>query len=153
MEIKNVEEEPIKEYPTQDEVSNTKLRKSIPKTWKKIGLTSMVIGLLIKIQSVSNAVSTDEIIQSIDAQSITLDGVTAVQIPIYAKIIGYAILSIPFISIIGILISTFSILRTRFINKKENTQNKVKKSIKVLLIVSTVLLLLSTILLLFAYLD
>ena len=36
MEIKNVEEEPIKEYPTQDEVSNTKLKKSIPKNGRKL---------------------------------------------------------------------------------------------------------------------
>ena len=46
MEIKNVEEELKKEYPTQDEVSNTKLKKSIPKKWKKIGITALTLFII-----------------------------------------------------------------------------------------------------------
>ena len=46
MEIKNVEEEPIKEYPTLGEISNTKLRKSIPKKWKKIGISVLAVLLI-----------------------------------------------------------------------------------------------------------
>ena len=46
MEIKNVEEEPKKEYPTQDEVSNTKLKKSIPKKWKVLGISVLAVLLI-----------------------------------------------------------------------------------------------------------
>ena len=46
MEIKNVEEETKKEYPTQDEVSNTKLKKSIPKKWKVLGISVLAVLLI-----------------------------------------------------------------------------------------------------------
>ena len=46
MEIKNVEEELKKEYPTQDEVSNTKLKKSIPKKWKVLGISVLAVLLI-----------------------------------------------------------------------------------------------------------
>ena len=46
MEIKKVENETNNDYPQMEEVSKKKLKKSIPKKWKVIGISSLALALI-----------------------------------------------------------------------------------------------------------
>ena len=48
MELRSVKEEVKKEYPKMGQVKSKKLKKCIPSKWSKIGITSFVLGLMLK---------------------------------------------------------------------------------------------------------
>lgn len=48
MELRSIKEEVKKEYPKMGEVKSKKLKKCIPSKWSKIGITSFVLGLILK---------------------------------------------------------------------------------------------------------
>lgn len=48
MELKSIKEETKKEYPKMGQVKSKKLKKCIPSKWFKIGITSFVLGLMLK---------------------------------------------------------------------------------------------------------
>ena len=61
MELKSIKEEAKKEYPKMGQVKSKKLEKSIPSKWFKIGITSFVLGLMLK-----NTAQAIEIQQDLD---------------------------------------------------------------------------------------
>ena len=48
MELRSVKEEVKKEYPKIGQVKSKKLKKCIPSKWTKMGITSFVVGLILK---------------------------------------------------------------------------------------------------------
>lgn len=48
MELRSVKEEVKKEYPKIEQVKSKKLKKCIPSKWTKMGITSFVVGLILK---------------------------------------------------------------------------------------------------------
>ena len=61
MELKSIKEEAIKKYPKMGQVKSKKLEKCIPSKWFKIGITSFVLGLMLK-----NTAQAIEIQQDLD---------------------------------------------------------------------------------------
>lgn len=61
MELKSIKEEAKKEYPKMGQVKSKKLEKCIPSKWFKIGITSFVLGLMLK-----NTAQAIEIQQDLD---------------------------------------------------------------------------------------
>ena len=61
MELKSIKEEAKKEYPKMGQVKSKKLKKCIPSKWFKIGITSFVLGLMLK-----NTAQAIEIQQDLD---------------------------------------------------------------------------------------
>ena len=48
MELRSVKEEVKNEYPKIEQVKSKKLKKCIPSKWTKMGITSFVVGLILK---------------------------------------------------------------------------------------------------------
>ena len=137
MEIKRVEKEEIiqNNYPKMEQISNEKLKKSIPSNWKKLGITSFIMGIIIKGK-----------VLAVNIEDIDIDEVRVEQLAGAIKTPSYSVIGIiQVISTIGILVGIFIILFNKFRNKKRNEKKKIKKGIKIFLIVCIILFILTKI--------
>lgn len=134
MEIRNVTETPKKEYPKMNQITEKKLRDTIPNKWLKVGLSSLMIAILMK----NNAFATS----SLPDYTMELAGETQliVDTPLYVQICP----AVQVVSIIVFIISGIAILKTKSKAKKQNETKKVKKWIKAIFIISILLFILST---------
>lgn len=147
MELKSIENKVKNEYPKINQIGEQKLKSSIPSKWKKIGLSSFVIGMIATNSAfASNRVS--EIVTEIDGPNID-GGMTTIVEPVEKlTIIGEKIANclIP-ITITGIIICIINIIYTKIKFKKASNENQengkftIKKSIKIILLISIILLL------------
>lgn len=142
MEIKSIEKHIEVNYPKQNEISNKKLKKSIPKKWSKLGITSFVFSLLLKEQAY--AVSTN---------NVEIMGFLPTNSPAPVPQLHYMqIICTPLSIIFGIavLINLILIIRFKLKAKKENKKIKLPKKLKISLIISIIVLIMSLIGLLIA---
>lgn len=131
MEIRNVTETPKKEYPKMNQITEKKLRDTIPNKWLKVGLSSLMIAILMK----NNVLATSDPMMDIAG------GMTViVDTPLYVQICP----AVQVLSIIVFIISGIAILKTKSKAKKQNETKKVKKWIKAIFIISILLFILST---------
>ena len=131
MEIRNVTETPKKEYPKMNQITEKKLRDTIPNKWLKVGLSSLMIAMLMK----NNVLATN------DPMMYIAGGMTViVEPPLYVQICP----AVQVVSIIVFIISSIAILKTKSKAKKQNETKKVKKWIKAIFIISILLFILST---------
>lgn len=87
MELRSIKENEKKEYPKLKEVKSKKLKKCIPSKWSKIGITSFMLGLILK----SNVYANTEI---------DLEGATTVHEKIVPDYVSSLILGVFYASII-----------------------------------------------------
>lgn len=138
MEIKSVEQQKIIEYPRINEISNIKVKHSIPDKWLKFGITSFLFNILMK----SNVFAIN--ISEISPDDMITAGVLPYYNPIYTYIkAGCNIVS--FISALSFIISVVMIIYKKIKLKKQNTEFKISKKIKIVLILSIILFVLSRI--------
>ena len=131
MEIKGIEKEKI-EYPTIDEMSDKKLKASIPKKWSKLGITSVLFDILM-----TNKVFATTI-EELEELIIQEAGVQQTIEP--AILISRGIRSI---SVIAFVISTIMIVNTKIKSKKQKESIKISKKIKIVCITSVILFFIS----------
>ena len=135
MERKGVEKEKI-EYPTIDEISDKKLKASIPKKWTKLGITSVLFDILMKNKVFARTI--EEVIK----QEQPLAGIQPTIEP--AILISRGIfLIIRSISVIAFVISTIMIFNTKIKSKKQKESIKISKKIKIVCITSVILFFIS----------
>ena len=138
MEIRKIENEIKNEYPKMEQITNKRLKKSIPDRWGKLGLSSLLINILIK----NNTFAVD--FKDIYKMEIQGGG------PIYRIINKPAYLDIleePIIKI-GAIISfiVFLVIKCVLKNKtKYSKSKKVKVLLNVLIIISIIVFILSVI--------
>ena len=143
MEIKGITNEIKTEYPNINEISKKTLKKSIPNKWAKIGLTSWMLGIILKGQVLAKTLEISDMPLAGVAPVVT-PGVVEYQSPI-VKIINTAFPIVGGVSLIAFLISLIKIIKAKIKMKKENKKEKMEKRDKVVLIISIVLLLVSII--------
>jgi len=138
MEVRSVVKSEPK-YPEMKDISKSKLKNAIPKTWRKLGISVMVFGLIMRNSNKVNAI--DGIISS----GLVPDPVPDKKIIICNKISEYVF----YVTIISLVISIISIIKfiiNRFKGKKNENSNELDKSykrIKIIFIISAVVLELS----------
>lgn len=141
MEIKNIENHIEANYPKQNEISNKKLKTSIPKKWTKFGVTSFIFGLLLRDKSFA---------ASVDYMPPT-SGMTAPPVPLqYYDYMQMICTPLSIIFGIAVLINLILIIRFKLKAKKENKKINLPKALKIPLIILIILLILSLIGLLIA---
>ena len=136
MEIKSVEQQKRIEYPRINEISNIKVKHSIPDKWLKFGITSFLFNILMK----SNTFATN--ISEIDPE------ITAGELPYYNPVYnsikaGCNIVS--FISALTFIISVVLVMYKKIKFKKQDNKFKISKKLKIVLILSIILFILSRI--------
>ena len=140
MEIKGIEKEKV-EYPTIDEISDKKLKASIPKKWTKLGITSVLFDILMKNKVFARtAEEMHELIQILEPRS--SGGVVVPEEPAIS-ISREIFLIIRSISIIAFVISTIMIVNTKIKSKKQKESIKISKKIKIVCITSVILFFIS----------
>ena len=72
MELRSIKEEVKKEYPKIEQVKSKKLKKCIPSKWTKMGITSFVVGLILK--NTSYATESTQIDGNIKSSSTDIAG-------------------------------------------------------------------------------
>lgn len=134
MEIKSVKENKI-EYPKINEMSDKKVKKSIPNKWLKLGITSFIFDILIQ---------TKVFATSSDRLPIVTAGVQVYHNPIY-DFVKDSCNVVTIVSLLAFLISGISIIVKKVIAKKQGGNQKIGKKIKIVFITSIILLILSRI--------
>lgn len=142
MELRSVKEEVKKEYPKMGQVKNKKLKKCIPSRWYKMGLTSFMLGLILKNTAYATSPTkindkTEGSSSSVVGEMVVTDqtaGETTVMISHYIAIGGIVI------SIIGIIISLIFIIKNAVSNKKNNSENNNSQKPKNTIIIPIILL-------------
>lgn len=136
MEIKNIENHIEANYPKQDEISDKKLKTSIPNKWTRLGITSFAFGLLLKSKSFA---------LSIEPTS----GITAPPAPVpQLQYYDYMqIICTPLSIIFGIvvLINFILLIHFKLKAKKENKKMRLPKPLKISLVISIIVLIISLI--------
>ena len=144
MEIKGVKNELKAEYPNINEISKKTLKKSIPNKWAKIGLTSWMLGIILKGQVLAKTLEISDMPLAGVAPVVTPGG-APYKTPVYVKLINTAFPIVGGVSLVVFLISLIKIIKAKIKMKKENKKEKMEKRDKVVLIISIVLLLVSII--------
>lgn len=134
MEIKGIEKEKV-EYPTIDEISDKKLKASIPKKWSKLGITAVLFDILMK-----NKVFAATIGELLIKQELT--GAQAKIEPAILITRG-VLLIIRSISVIAFVISTIMIVNTKIKSKKQKESIKISKKIKIVCMTSIIIFVIS----------
>lgn len=136
MEIKKVEKQIKVEYPKINEISNKKIKCSIPNKWLKLGVTAFLFDALMRNETFA-----------VTPSKITPDIVTAGVIT-YNPIYNYVRSGCNIVSLISastFLISSIMIIYTKLKAKKQDKKIKVSKKVKIIFIISIILFILSKI--------
>ena len=131
MEIKNIKSYNEASYPKMNELSDNKLKTSIPKRWAKLGITSFVFSMFFnnKIYALS---------------AIQISGAMAPRSPTFAY--GeMACLVISIVAAVTFLINLILIAKLKIKARKEQKEIKISKRLKISIIMSIVIVILSTI--------
>ena len=131
MEIKNIKNYNEASYPKMNELSDNKLKTSIPKRWAKLGITSFVFSMFFnnKIYALS---------------AIQISGAMAPRSPTFAY--GeMACLVISIVAAVTFLINLILIAKLKIKARKEQKEIKISKRLKISIIMSIVIVILSTI--------
>lgn len=138
MEIKKVEKQIKLEYPKINEMSNKRIKYSIPDKWLKLGVTSFLLNVLMQ----SKAFAIADIIS--DDNIMVTAGVLPYYDPIYNYIKGGCNI-ITLISALAFIISSIMMIIKKLKAKKQGENTKVSKKLKIVFIIATILLILSRI--------
>lgn len=135
MEIRSVKKRKVS-YPKMREVSVEKVKKAIPNTWVKLGITGLVFNVLMgnKVWGISNGVNISNKFVS---------GMLPHHRPIFG-LIGLGCLMFSFVSLLTAISTIITILYKKIKSKKDNTI-KVSKKIKKIFIVSSIFVVLGII--------
>jgi hypothetical protein len=135
MEIRSVKKREVS-YPKMREVSVEKVKKAIPNTWVKLGITGLVFNVLMgnKVWGISN---------EFNISNQFVSGMFPRHRPIFG-LIGLGYLSFSFVSLIIAISTAIMILYKKIKYKKDNTI-KVSKKIKKTFIVSSIFVVLGII--------
>lgn len=140
MEIRSIKNEKEVSYPKSNEISDKTLKRNIPKKWRRIGLTSLVLIFVMK--SCTFAKNDSIVLTAGFAPSTTpTAGVVQTKNPILLV----ASAGIGIIAVITFLISLIAIIKTKIKAKKENEKVKVKIIYKIMFIISIILIIASII--------
>lgn len=137
MEIRNIVNEVKNEYPKMEQVSKKHLSNNIPNKWKKIGLSSLGIALIMK----NNVFA----FSSSAINTIDIAGGAPVTIPAPIRIFNVACPIVQIVSVAVFIITGLSIFITKTKSKTQPEPIKVKKWVKVIFIISIILFILSII--------
>lgn len=132
-----VEETEKVEYPTKDEISDKKLKLSIPKKWSKLGITSVLFDILMKNKVFATTI--EELIKQEELQRLAQPKFEPAAILISRGIFSI----IRSISVIAFVISTIMIVNTKIKSKKQKESIKISKKIKIVCITSVILFFIS----------
>lgn len=119
-----VEETEKVEYPTKDEISDKKLKLSIPKKWSKLGITSVLFDILMKNKVFATTI--EELIKQEELQRLAQPKFEPAAILISRGIFSI----IRSISVIAFVISTIIIVNTKIKSKKQKESIKISKKSK-----------------------
>ena len=134
-----VEETEKVEYLTKDEISDKKLKLSIPKKWSKLGITSVLFDILMK-----NKVFATTIEELIEQEELQQPPLAQPKFEPAAILISRGIFSIiRSISVIAFVISTIMIVNAKIKSKKQKESIKISKKIKIVCITSVILFFIS----------
>ena len=136
MEIRSIVNEVKKEYPKMEQVSKKHLSNNIPNKWKKIGLSSLGIALIMKNNVFALSPSA---INTID-----IAGGAPVTIPAPIRIFNVACPIVQLVSAVVLIITGLSIFITKIKSRKQSEPIKVKKWVKVIFITSIIMFILCT---------
>ena len=138
MEIKCIEKTEKKEYPKINEISNKRLKSSIPKKWSRLGISIFVFNMILRNKTFA-VIDIDTI-----SDKDVLGGEAEVMEPVSSVLLGpcYCVLGISFLSVV--ITSIMMIIEKNKI-KKQKEERKVNKKIKVCFGISTILLIISAI--------
>lgn len=141
MEIRNVTETQKKEYPKMNQITEKKLRHTIPNKWLKVGLSSLMIAMLMKNNVLATSSVPDYTMELAGETQLIVDPpLLIVDSPLIVQICP----AVQVVSFIVFIISSIAILKTKSKAKKQKESKKVKKWIKVIFIISILLFILST---------
>ena len=133
MEIKNIKSYYEASYPKMNELSDNKLKTSIPKRWAKLGITSFVFSMFLNNK-----------IYALSVTPIQISGAMAPRSPTFAY--GeMACLVISIVAAVTFLINLILIAKLKIKARKEQKEIKISKRLKISIIMSIVIVILSTI--------
>ena len=133
MEIKSVKKCEV-EYPTMNQMSDSKIKNAIPKKWIKLGVTSIVFNMLMKSKVLGI---------SFDESQIAGGFPTPIAIPLHVKVMSTSAAIFEIISTIALVISGSSMIITKRKSKKKGESKKVSRKTKLVFILSVIVLILS----------
>ena len=132
MEIRSIVNEVKNEYPKLEQVSKKHLSNSILNKWKKIGLSSLGVAMIMK-----------KHVFALDMNTIDIAGAAPVTIPAPIRILNVACPIVQIVSATVFIITGLSIFITKTKSKRQPEPIKVKKWVKVIFIISIILFILS----------
>ncbi len=127
MEIKNVANENKMKYPTKKQIKKDKILDNIPSKWRKIGISSLVMMMIMKGTSLA-----------VDPAHIhTIEGDTSgIEMTPFTKIKIFGTLTLPFIIFI---ITGVIILINKFKARKQVNSKKTKRWVEILCAISAII--------------
>lgn len=139
MEIRNVVDEVKNEYPKITQISKKQLKNNIPNKWRKIGLSSLVMSMIV-----------ENNVFAVTPPTIAGGVAVPVEVPLYKVALGYA----STISILIFVLTGINILITKIKAKKQSENLKDKKWVKIVFRVSILTFILSYLLnIILSYLE
>ncbi len=134
MEIKSIEKIENKEYPKINEISNKRLKSSIPQKWSRLGISIFIFNLIIK-----NKVFASINVNSLSDMDVT-DGIAEVYNPT-PTIVRFTSNMSFIISVISLMVMIIQKIKI----KKQKEERKVSKILKVCFWISTIIFIISRI--------
>lgn len=128
MEIKNVTNENKMKYPTKKQIKKEKILDNIPSKWRKIGISSLVMMMIMK--GTSLAVDPASHIYPIEGDT------SGIEMTPFTKIKIFGTLTLPFIIFI---ITGVIILINKFKARKQVNSKKTKRWVEILCAISAII--------------
>lgn len=128
MEIKNVANENKMKYPTKKQIKKDKILDNIPSKWRKIGISSLVMMMIMK--GTSLAVNPPGHIYPIEGDT------SGIEMTPFTKIKIFGTLTLPFIIFI---ITGVIILINKFKARKQVNSKKTKRWVEILCAISAII--------------
>lgn len=146
MKIENVKIEKKINYPTINEINSKKIKKSIPNKWKKFGITSIVMELIIKTSAFASEEKLQTLSGDIEVQNTVntvenLGGAVTVANPV-SKLVSSSYMNhgivIGTIAVFSISIVSLLIIKFKLNRNKDNKRIEILRNIFMILTVLSV---------------
>ena len=142
MEIRKVDKKSQNEYPECEKIDNQKIKESIPKKWKKIGINSVLIGIMLG-KNGAYAVKKLDLIDDMTDVS----GIAPVQTPLQSAVgvLDKVSLVIQIVSFLVAICTGIKMLLVKNKSKKKGANIEVPKWVNLTCKISLIVLVVSSI--------
>lgn len=141
MEIRKVDKKSQNEYPECEKIDNQKIKESIPKKWKKIGINSVLIGIMLG-KSAAYAVNPLDPLEMVG-----VSGIAPVKTPLQsaAEVLDKVSLVIQIVSFLVAICTGIKMLLVKNKSKKKGANIEVPKWVNLTCKISLIVLVVSSI--------